>query len=79
MLFDVAFREADQVWGVDQSYLLRLFFRKKKKRKDLHRMTNNTNDRRSVNLSNLFSDFIHKREMLYGARPARFGSTAGSG
>ena len=27
MFFDVAFREADQVWGVDQSYLLRLFFR----------------------------------------------------
>ncbi len=27
MLFYVAFREADQVWGVDQSYLHRLFFR----------------------------------------------------
>src|SRR4029434_2132512 len=27
MLLDVAFREADQVWGIDQSYLHRLFFR----------------------------------------------------
>jgi hypothetical protein len=25
MFFDVVFRIADQVWGVDQSYLLRLF------------------------------------------------------
>ena len=26
-LFNVVFRKADQVWGIDQAYLLRLFFR----------------------------------------------------
>jgi hypothetical protein len=31
---------------------------------------NNDNKNGLVNLSNLFSDFIREREMLYGARPA---------
>jgi|SRR5262245_17856441 len=69
MLFDAAFREADQVWGIDQSYLHRLFFRKKKTGKDLLPM-HNREQARPVNLSNLLPDFIREREMLYGARPA---------
>src|SRR5262245_48861795 len=70
MFFDVAFRKADQVWGVDQSDLFRLFFRKGQKGKDLHHMSDSTKQSRPVNLSNLFDIFIREREMLYGARPA---------
>src|SRR6266511_2586647 len=74
MFFDVVFRETDQVWGVDQSYLHRLFFRllsrKGREQRSYQDTMHNDNHSGLVNLSNFFSDFIREREMLYGAKPA---------
>jgi hypothetical protein len=67
MFFKLIFRKADQVWGVDQSYLYRLFFRLldrkgREERKGLIiPMDSNkqgSEEARLSNLSNLFSDFI---------------------
>jgi hypothetical protein len=73
MFFNLIFRKADQVWGVDQSYLYRLFFRLldrkgREERKGLIiPMDSNkqgSEEARLSNLSNLFSDFIRERDWL---------------
>jgi hypothetical protein len=74
MLFDVVFSETDQVRGVDQSNLRRLFFslldRNRRRQRVYSMTTNHTDNGRLGNLAFLFTNFIREREMLYGARPA---------